>query len=230
MEITPVENYEYLKGILEKLKVPMPYKWRVQSFSKSGNPQATCVAYIDSRDVMDRLDSVCEYGWQRQHTSIKDNIYCSVGINMPDGSVMWRQDCGTESSTEKEKGESSDSFKRAAVNWGVGRFLYDFDVIRLKSNELKTGNNYPHVVDDAGRKVWNLNEHIQKLKPQNVPTNQATDDADDLWNKALEAVKTAESLPLLESHYKAALSLVSKPAEKTLLNSATATRKNELSV
>ena len=224
-----MNNAEYLKEILPKLLVPMAYKWRVQSYSKSGNPQATCVAYIDSRDVMDRLDAVCQYGWQRQHTSIKDNIYCSVGINMPDGTIFWRQDCGTESSTEKEKGESSDSFKRAAVNWGVGRFLYDFDVIRLKSNELKTGSNYPHVVDDAGKKVWDLNKHIQKLKPQNVPTNQATDDADEMWQKAVKAIEMATDMDSLKKHFQAAYSLCSTPTEQQAVTALKDKRKKELS-
>lgn len=223
-----MDTAEYLKDILPKLSEPMAYKWRVQSFSKTGNPQATCVAYIDSRDVMDRLDAVCVFGWQRRHTSIKDNIYCEVGITMPDGAVLWRMDCGTESSTEKEKGESSDSFKRASVNWGVGRFLYDLDIIRLPANELKTSNNYPYVVNDFGKKVWDLNKHIINLKPQNAPDTSATNDANEMWQKALEAVKTAPDMDTLRKHFSAAVSLCSTPVEKQELTTIKDNRKKEL--
>lgn len=222
-----MDTAEYLKDILPKLSEPMAYKWRVQSYSKTGNPQATCVAYIDSRDVMDRLDAVCVFGWQRRHTSIKDNIYCEVGITMPDGAVMWRMDCGTESSTEKEKGESSDSFKRASVNWGVGRFLYDLDIIRLPANELKTKDNHPYVVNDFGKRVWDLTKHIINLKPQTAQ-DTATNDANEMWQKALEAVKTAPDMDTLRKHFTAAVSLCSTPVEKQALTTIKDNRKKEL--
>jgi hypothetical protein len=154
-----MEDQMYLAQILPKLKEIMPYKWRVQSFNKN-KPQATCVAYIDARDVMDRLDEVCTYGWHRNHEELKGRIYAGVGIILPSGKIMWRWDCGTESNTEAEKGESSDSFKRAAVNVGVGRFLYDLDIKYLDANEKKTSSNYPHVVDNKGKRVWDITKHI----------------------------------------------------------------------
>ena len=147
---------------------------------------------------------------------------------MPDGAVMWRMDCGTESSTEKEKGESSDSFKRASVNWGVGRFLYDLDIIRLPANELKTSNNYPHVVNDFGKKVWDLTKHIINLNPQNAPDTSANNDANEMWQKALEAVKTAPDMDTLRKHFSAAVSLCSTPAEQQELTTIKDNRKKEL--
>lgn len=167
-----MNNQQYLEKILPALKTPMQYKWRVQSFSKR-KPEATCVAYIDSRDVMDRLDEVCTHGWHRRHSEIKGNIYAEIGIVMPDGSVQWRMDCGTESSTEKEKGESSDSFKRAAVNWGVGRFLYDLEIKRLPANEVKTQTNWPYVVDGNGKQVWDLSKHINSASSQTKAPSQS---------------------------------------------------------
>lgn len=176
-------NNEYLKEILASLSTPIPYKWRVQSFSKF-KPQATCVAYIDARDAMQRLDDVCVYGWQRRHVEIKGHIYCEVGIVMPDGSVLWRMDCGTESNTEAEKGESSDSFKRACVNFGVGRFLYDLDIVYLPADAKKEGGNYPSVVDSNGKKVWDLTKHINGMngknnqQPKVMPSNLTIGDAE----------------------------------------------------
>lgn len=154
-----MSNDEYLASILPKLAAQMPYKWRVQSFSKH-KPQAACVAYIDARDVMQRLDDVCVYGWSRDHKELKGHMFSGVGVVMPDGDTVWRWDCGVESNTEAEKGEASDSFKRAAVNWGVGRFLYDFDVKYLPANEAKTSSNWPYVVDSAGKRVYDLSAHI----------------------------------------------------------------------
>lgn len=164
-------NDEYLKKILLALSEPMQYKWRVQSFSKN-KPQATCVAYIDARDAMQRLDDVCVHGWHRRHVEIKGHIYCEVGIVMPDGSVLWRMDCGTESNTEAEKGESSDSFKRACVNFGVGRFLYDLDIVYLLADAKKEGGNYPSVVDSNGKKVWDLTKHINGMNGMSGNNNQ----------------------------------------------------------
>ncbi len=176
-------NDEYLKTILSALSEPMQYKWRVQSFSRS-KPQATCVAYIDARDAMQRLDDVCVHGWHRRHVEIKGHIYCEVGIVMPDGSVLWRMDCGTESNTEAEKGESSDSFKRACVNFGVGRFLYDLDIVYLPADAKKEGGNYPSVVDSNGKKVWDLTKHINGMngknnqQPKVMPSNLTIGDAE----------------------------------------------------
>ena len=61
--------------------------------------------------------------FRSRHYEQKGNLFCSVGIKIGNEWV-WKDDCGTESYTEKEKGESSDSFKRACFNWGIGRELY----------------------------------------------------------------------------------------------------------
>lgn len=153
-----MEDKDYLAQILPKLAEPMPYKWRVQSFSKN-KPMATCVAYIDARDVMDRLDKVCENGWMRDHKEIKGHIYAGIAIIMPSGMWWYKWDCGVESNTDAEKGEASDSFKRAAVNWGIGRFLYDLEIQYVDANEKKTKDNRPYVVDKSKR-VYDLTKFI----------------------------------------------------------------------
>lgn len=113
---------------LDDLKKEMPFKWRVQSSNKFG---AKCVAYVDARQVQDRLDEVCgAVNWQVEYKEHKGNLFSSIGIYTPEGWV-WKSDCGTESNVEKQKGEASDAFKRAAVMWGVGRFLYDLPIITL---------------------------------------------------------------------------------------------------
>ena len=97
-----------------------------------GDGYCTLLLYKDARVDMDILDeTVGEDNWQRRHYEVKGNLYCSVGIKTLDNGWIWKDDCGTESNTEKEKGESSDSFKRACVNWGIGRELYTAPLIKV---------------------------------------------------------------------------------------------------
>jgi hypothetical protein len=65
------------------------------------------------------------FGWKRSHQSIDGNLYCTVEVwDGQKGQWIGKQDVGTVSYSEKEKGQASDSFKRACFNWGVGRELY----------------------------------------------------------------------------------------------------------
>lgn len=220
-----MSNETYLLAILPALKAPMPYQWRVQSFSKH-KPEATCVAYIDARDAMDRLDQVCSYGWQRRHVEMKNHIYCEVGIVMPDGSVQWRMDCGTESQTEAEKGEASDSFKRACVNWGIGRFLYDLEIKRLPANEIKSATNWPYIVDSHGKRVWDLTKHINS-GARNTQ-NPAIAEANQLFESAIKAIENANTMDELQKHFGAACGLITNEAEKARVVSAKDARKSAL--
>lgn len=96
---------------------------RVGSVSAKG---ASLLLYKDARCDMNILDETYgPEGWQRKHEVINGNLYCGIGIwNKDINEWVWKWDCGTESYTEKEKGEASDSFKRAAFNIGIGRELY----------------------------------------------------------------------------------------------------------
>jgi hypothetical protein len=104
--------------------------FRVQSINKG--KYATILAYKDARADMNRLDEVVgAFGWQRQHS--RDNRNCIVSIWCPDNK-HWvsKEDTGSESMAEAQKGLASDSFKRACFNLGIGRELYDYPVISIK--------------------------------------------------------------------------------------------------
>lgn len=121
-----------------KLNTPLTTEeidFRVQSVNKGG--YATILAYKDARVDMNRLDAVYGVGfWQRKHEVINGKEFCSVGIwNSELKQWTWVQDCGTESHADKEKGQSSDAFKRACFNLGIGRELYDYPVIQVKLND-----------------------------------------------------------------------------------------------
>lgn len=104
----------------------------------------TMLLYKDARCDMNILDeAVGEHEWQRDHKEIKGTIYCGVGIRDNTYSEwVWKWDAGAESYTEKEKGEASDSFKRACVNWGIGRELYTAPLIFIRAKTEPVGNGY----------------------------------------------------------------------------------------
>jgi hypothetical protein len=108
--------------------------FRVQSINNGG--YATVLAYKSARVDMARLDAaVGPLGWQRKHEFINGKLFCHVGLWNGAGDWVWKSDVGTESMTEATKGESSDSFKRACFNWGIGRELYDYPLISVKLND-----------------------------------------------------------------------------------------------
>lgn len=85
---------------------------------------AQLLLYKDARCDMNILDeTVGASNWQRKHEEHRGNLFCAVGIK-ENGEWVWKEDAGAESNTEAEKGHASDSFKRACVNWGIGRELY----------------------------------------------------------------------------------------------------------
>lgn len=129
---------------------------RVQSVKENG---LVLLLYKDARCDMKILDeTVGAENWQREHYECKGNLFCRVGINVSsridlsgsDGIVdvidhwVWKSDCGVESNTEAQKGEASDSFKRACFNWGIGRELYTAPFIWVNADKcnIKNGKCY----------------------------------------------------------------------------------------
>ena len=117
---------------------------RVSTVKKNG---CSVLLYKDARCDMNILDeSFGVYGWQRKHELIDGQLFCSVGIfNDLTNEWVWKQDVGTESYTEKEKGRASDSFKRACFNLGIGRELYTAPFIWIPSSNceiLQKGDGY----------------------------------------------------------------------------------------
>lgn len=110
---------------------------------------AQLLLYKDARADMIILDEqVGTENWQREHYECKGNLFCRVGIRCGNEWV-WKADCGAESNTEKEKGEASDSFKRACTNWGIGRELYTSPFIWIKADDADLEQ-----VSVAGKQTW----------------------------------------------------------------------------
>jgi len=101
--------------------------WRAQGTptERNGKWSAMALAYIDARDVMDRLDEVCgPDNWQTEyHETAKGRLICRLSIRI-NGEWITKSDGAGDTDVEGEKGAISDALKRAAVSWGVGRYLY----------------------------------------------------------------------------------------------------------
>lgn len=132
--------------------------------------------YKDARCDQNILDeTVGAMNWQRHHT--RDNSNCIVQI-WDEEKKQWvgKEDTGTESFTEKEKGLASDSFKRACFNWGIGRELYTAPNMFVSKKDLKehkeyngrwTCRDYFKVID-----IQYIDRKIVYVKVQNLKTNK----------------------------------------------------------
>lgn len=130
---------------------------RVQSITKKG---LILLLYKDARCDMNILDeTVGSLNWKREHT--RDNANCIVSI-WDDTKKQWvsKEDTGTESFTEKEKGQASDSFKRACFNWGIGRELYTAPFIWVKAEEC----NITEFKDKSNRIIYKCNDKFEVEK------------------------------------------------------------------
>ena len=109
---------------------------RVGSVNEKG---ITLLLYKDARCDQNILDeTVGAFNWQRHHS--RDNANCIVSIwDAEKGQWIEKEDTGTGSKAEAEKGLASDSFKRACFNWGIGRELYTAPLIWIPASELKNG-------------------------------------------------------------------------------------------
>lgn len=97
--------------------------WRAQSLTKAGD-KALALAFIDARDVMNRLDEVVGPGnWSDSYEVHQNVTICTIAIRTPDGWVS-KSDGAGDTDVEAEKGRLSDALKRAAVKWSIGRYLY----------------------------------------------------------------------------------------------------------
>lgn len=116
-----------------RLLKPKEISCRVHQISASG---LSLLLYVTSRAGQNLLDEIYgPLGWQREHQIIDGDLYCTISVWDDKRGWVKKQDVGTESLTEKEKGRASDSFKRACVNFGIGRELYSAPYIWISSSQ-----------------------------------------------------------------------------------------------
>lgn len=189
---------------------------RVQSITKNDSG-CVLLVYKDARVDMRVLDSVFGWNnWQREHVVIDGQLFCTVKIwDEEKGQWICKQDVGTESNTQAEKGRASDSFKRACFNIGIGRELYaaPFLYIPLNQSEVMETNgrkqlNYKVkftvktmtfdkelgeftefiIVDQTGKERFTLKKKKKEEKPKmpETPVEEKTDGLPPSLEDALE--------------------------------------------
>lgn len=156
--------------------------------------------YKDARCDQNVLDeTVGPYNWQRTHS--RDNANCTVSI-WDENKKQWisKEDTGTESNTEAEKGLASDSFKRACFNWGIGRELYTapfiwiagdtdklkyerFTVTELGYSDDRTINRLV-ITDKKGDVIYSFGKDAPKAKAYKAPQEARPDTVKVSGNRA----------------------------------------------
>jgi hypothetical protein len=147
--------------IFSALKAPFDpslVSWRVGSMNKE-KTKGMALAYIDARDVMERLDTVVgPENWQCRYPHANGKTVCAIGIKIGD-EWIWKEDGAGDSDIEAEKGALSDAFKRAAVRWGIGRYLYDIASPWVEVDQWK------HIKDSEMLRLERLLAQASGLKP-----------------------------------------------------------------
>lgn len=158
---------------------------RIQQITNKG---AILLLYKTARVDMRILDEV--YGsmnWQRHHEVINNNLFCTISV-WDSEKAQWisKQDVGTESNSEAEKGQASDAFKRAGFAWGIGRELYDapfifiqapidkydrFTVKEIKYDKEKREFTSLVIVDKKGKERYRLGTKTDRPKAKE-PTDE----------------------------------------------------------
>ena len=199
---------------------------RVQSVKANG---LSLLLYKDARCDMNILDeTVGAYNWKRSHT--RDNANCIVSIYDTD-KKEWisKEDTGTESNTEAEKGLASDSFKRACFNWGIGRELYSAPFIWISKDNANIQNNkcydrfiVKHIAYDESSniselQIYNasLKEYCYEYKRGSAPTQPKAEPKPQLKPQAEQPKAEPKPNPELEPISKAHMTdLANKCIEK----------------
>lgn len=179
--------------MLDKLSAPFPpdaIHWRAQTLTQDKS-KALALAYLDARDVMDRLDAaVGPANWRDSYEETPTGrLLCTLSIRI-DGEWISKSDGAGNTDVEGEKGAISDALKRAAVKWGVGRYLYDLGNVWAA---CETGQN-------GKWKSWKpeaLQEFARNLAKVGKPTGPINDTTRDWLAAQLQSVGK-EARDLLE--------------------------------
>lgn len=118
---------------LDELDAPFAsedIEWRIQQAGKNNNGiWAKVLAYVTNRAIMKRLDEVCgKAGWRNEYRDIPNNggVECGISIKV-EGEWITKWDAAENTQVEAVKGGRSGAMKRAAVQWGIGRYLYNLE-------------------------------------------------------------------------------------------------------
>ena len=171
---------------------PQDVHWRLGPVDPSSG-RALAFAYIDARDVMDRLDVVVgPEGWQCRYSHADGKTVCELGLRVS-GEWLWKADGAGDTEIEAEKGALSDAFKRAAVRGGVGRYLYGVGPVWV-AVEIPADNVGEAAI--AAREYPRLRRILSAATgiPRKSSAQAKRDGDYEYWSARLEAEDTLEGL------------------------------------
>lgn len=114
---------------------PHDIEWRAQSSGKTDRgPWVRVLAYVTNRAIMERLDAVCGVaGWRNEFRAVGDAMACGISIKVGEEWITKWDGAGDPATSgglsegDAKKGGFSNAMKRAAVQWGIGRYLYNLE-------------------------------------------------------------------------------------------------------
>lgn len=213
---------------LATLRAPFPadeIEWRVGS-TTGDKKRGLALAYLTSRHVMNRLDEVCGIdGWQDRYEFHGPRTVCYLSIKIGDEWVT-KADAAGDTQVEAEKGSVSDALKRAAVKWGIGRYLYSLGNTWVelepagRSFKIKD-SEYPRLQrmlrEKFGGEVSGAGRTEQPPEPSEPGAPTLSDH--------LDAIETAETMVGLQEIFAAAWKACTASSARTKIKAAYDKRK-----
>lgn len=192
---------------LEKLDEPFAaedIEWRAQSCGKGNNGfWVSVLAYVTNRAIMARLDAVCgKANWKNEFRDAGKAVECGISIKI-DGEWVTKWDAAEETNIEAVKGGRSGAMKRAAVQWGIGRYLYNLDagwgqVVDRGQHKAKTKNNEWFQWNPPQLPQWALPKQAAQLKSQQNQTQEQVFDGQDFLKRWTHIAQACQATQMLE--------------------------------
>lgn len=178
-------------------------EWRVQTTIKEGTPdqKSLYLPYVTNRAIQNRLDEVFGVGgWCNEYKQAGDGWLCGITARFKDekGEIytLTKWDGASSTHIEPLKGGLSDAMKRAAVQWGIGRYLYDLEPVWCKTTGDK---KYPKNSEPNKLRVG-----VQKAKEVPAENNVSSDTSAEV-DESVKRILTATSIEELRSAFTIAI-------------------------
>lgn len=215
MQGKPIIKSQTGDAILAQLKNPFPpnlLKYRVGATTKD-KKKGIPLFYITSRDIFTRLDQVVGFGnWKKVTEIVRDEgktVYAKTTIFIKiDNEWIGRDGIGSPSQAESEKGAESDSVKRAAIAWGIGRYLY-----YLPNNLWSPINENKQFISDPRNSLpkWAFPQEVKNW--EEVAIEEYQDEGDSDFELMADNYATDEEKKLLDQSAKVRAAILTRAKE-----------------
>lgn len=211
---------------LDEPFAPQDIEWRIQQSGKSGQGKiyAMVLAYVTNRAIMARLDDVCgKANWRNEYQPAPaGGVMCGISIKVH-GEWITKWDAAENTQVEAVKGGMSGAMKRAAVQWGIGRYLYNLEEGFAQTSDTKRNEWNRAKLKDGNTTFWWCPPQLPSwaLPPDNQQQKQSatqletptTRTPDDILREFTEMVSKESDLETIQGLYKAAWNALSTSAD-----------------